>query len=445
MKETIKTILYSWIEKKLPATLPRDISLKRYLDTKPRKIIVITGFRRVGKTYLILQLLDKLLEESGKEQEVYINFDDERIPEQTDFLTQLIPTVKQTFSKKIKHLFLDEIQDMPEWSRWLRRIYDNEDFGIFVTGSSSKVSSREISTELRGRCLEIRIFPLSFGEFLGFKNIKVDSDALKYSESEKLKVSRKLDEYLNYGGMPEVVLSSEDKKSEIIQQYYGTVVRRDIVERFNVKNEEGLKAMLRLLLNSKQYSISRMYDTLKSLNYEIGKTTLLHYLQYTENSYFIHSLPIFSYKIKDRLQYPRKVYFIDNGFVTNLSTKHSKDLGRLYENAVAIELLRRSSQKNTELFYWSDRRGKEVDFVVKDGLRITHLIQVCYDVDDYNTKKREVDSIIKASDALSCNNLLIITNGYDGIETVKNKKIHFVSLSKWLLCFKNLLFLVQKS
>ncbi|MDI6859485.1 MAG: DUF4143 domain-containing protein, partial [Methanocellales archaeon] len=131
-----------------------------------------------------------------------------------------------------------------------------------------------------------------------------------------------------------------------------------------MKNEEGLKAMVRLLLNSTQYSISRVYDTLKSLNYEIGKTTLLNYLNYVESSYFIHSLPIFSPKVKDQLQYARKVYFIDNGFINALSTRFSKNIGRVYENIVAIELLRRYSKKDVELYYWKDRRGKEVDFVV---------------------------------------------------------------------------------
>ena len=437
MKDTIKTILYSWIDKKIPITLPREIRLENYLDIKPRKIIAITGFRRVGKTYLLFQLISKMLQRQNKEQIVYINFEDERIPEQTRFLTELIPTIKQTFKKEIQYIFLDEIQDMPKWSKWLRRIHDNENLGIFVTGSSSKVSSREIPTELRGRCLEVRVFPLSFREFLVFKNVDVDLDALKYSENEKTRVTTKLEEYLRFGGMPEVVLSTEDKKLEILQQYYGTVVGRDIIERYNVKNEGGLRAMMRLLLNSTQYSISRLYDTLKSLNYEIGKTTLVNYLHYVESSYFMHSLPIFSYKIKDSLQYPRKLYFIDNGFISSISTRHSKDYGRFYENAVAIELLRRYSEKDVKLYYWSDRRGKEVDFVVKNGLRIKQLIQVCYDIEDYNTKKREVDALLKAGKDFNCKNLFVITEDYEGLEEFKNRKVNFVPLSKWFLNYQN--------
>ncbi|MBN2603278.1 MAG: ATP-binding protein [Candidatus Thermoplasmatota archaeon] len=434
MDDTIKAILYSWYEKKIPSILPRDINLENYIDIKPRKIIAITGFRRTGKTFLLLDLLNKLLENKNRKQEVYINFDDERIPQKTEFLTDLIPSIKQIFQEEIIHLFLDEIQNMPDWSRWLRRIQDNEAFQIFITGSSSKVSSKEIPTELRGRCLEIKIFPLSFKEFLKFKNIKINKETLKYSENEKTKTVKAFDEYLKYGGMPEVVLATEDKKSEFLQQYYGTVVRRDIVERYNVQNEEGLKAMMRLLLNSTQYSISQLYKTMKSLNYEIGKTTILNYLNYVESSYFTYSLPIISKKVKDQLQYPRKVYFIDNGFINTLSTRYTKNNGRLFENIVAIDLLRKYSQNNNiELYYWKDRTGKEVDFVIKEDLKIKQLIQVCYDVEYYDTKKREIDALVKAGDELKCKNLMIITKDYEETEQIKNKEIKFIPLTKWLL------------
>ena len=248
-----------------------------------------------------------------------------------------------------------------------------------------------------------------------------------------MKAARQLDEFLTYGGMPEVVLTSEDRKYEMLQQYYGTVVRRDIVERFKVNNEEGLKALLRLLLNSTQYSISKLYNTMKSLNYEIGKTTLLNYMNYIESSYFIKSVPIFSPKVKDQLQYPRKLYFIDNGFINALSTRLSENMGRSYENVVAVELQRRSSKRDMEMFYWKDGKGKELDFVVKEGLRVKQLIQVCYDIDDYDTKKREVDGLVKASEVLKCKNLLVITGDYEGVERKKDKRIKFIPLYKWLL------------
>ncbi|MEM4215217.1 MAG: ATP-binding protein [Candidatus Pacearchaeota archaeon] len=431
MKEIIKTILYEWKEKEIPFLINREYNLFNYAYLQPPKIIVISGFRRVGKTYLVFQLIKKLLEKKNKEKVVYINFEDERIPTETEFLTQLIPTIKEIAQPEF--LFLDEIQSMPNWSKWLRRVYDNEKIRLFITGSSSKMSSKEIPTELRGRFLEIRVYPLSFKEFLNFKNIEIDVKSVKYSENEKVKLMKALDEYLKYGALPEIVLSQENKKFEIAQQYYQTVVRRDIIERFKIENEEGLKALLRLLLNSTEYSISKLYNTLKSLNYEIGKTTVQNYLNYIQNSFFMFSLPIFSFKIKDQIQYPKKVYFIDNVFINSLSTKFSKNIGRLYENIVATNLLKKFQE---DIFYWKSQQ-EEVDFVVKQGLKVKQLIQVCYDIEDRETRKREIRALLKASKELKCKNLLVITEDYEterqeswfGIK----RKIKFLPLWKWLL------------
>lgn len=431
MKEIIKTLLYEWEERNLPKIIERERKLSEFLRLKVPKIIVITGFRRTGKTYLIFQLVKELLKKKNKEEIVYINFEDERIPSKTEILTNLFPAIKETFQKPVEIIFLDEIQNIPDWSKWVRRIYDKERIKIFITGSSSKMSNREIPTELRGRCLEVKISPLSFREFLRFKKAEIDFRAANYSENEKAKLVRLFNEYLFYGGMPEVVLSPKDKKFEILQQYYKTVVRRDIVERFKIKNEEGLKSLLLLLLNSTSYSVTKLYNTLKSLNYKIGKTTLCQYISYTETAYFLESVPIFSYKIKAQLQYPRKVYFIDNGFINCLSTKFSKDLGRLYENLVFREL-KRKTRTDTEIYYWKDERGKEVDFVVKEGLKIKKLIQVCYDLTDFSTKNREIKNLLKASKELKCNDLIIISQDLEKEEKIKNQKIQFIPLWKFI-------------
>jgi predicted AAA+ superfamily ATPase len=432
MEEIIRTILYEWKEKKLPEVIQRDIDLSNYIALQPPKIIAIVGFRRVGKTYLLLHLVNKLLVSIPREEIVYINFEDERIPLKTEFLSKLLPVIKQTFKRRIKFLFLDEIQNIPLWSKWVRRIYDTEKMNIFITGSSSKVSSREIPTELRGRCLEINLFPLSFNEFLRFKNIVIDKTALKYSESEKIKLANAIEEYIFYGGMPEVVLISEEKKLELLQEYYKTVLRRDIIERFKIKNEEGLSALVRLLLNSTYFSISKTYRNLKSMEYEIGKGTIQKYISSLENSYFFHPLMIISSKIKQQLQTSRKVYFVDNGFISALSLKFSKNFGRLYENVVFLELVRRFLNKG-ELFYWKNNFGKEVDFVVKENFMIKNLIQVCYELTEEEIKRREISALLSASKELKCENLNVITKDYEGEEKIKNKKIVFLPLWKWLL------------
>ncbi len=431
MKEIIKALLYEWKEKKLPNIINREIDLNKYLS-KPKKIVVISGFRRVGKTYLSFQLIKGILQKKDKEEVIYINFEDERIPNKTEFLTELIPTIKENFDRNIHIIFLDEIQVIDGWSRWLRRVYDNNDFFIFVTGSSSKLSLKEIPTELRGRFINIEILPLSFKEFLKFKNFSFNKKSLEYLKEDKAKLLNLLNEYLKFGGLPEIALVNEQEKIEILQNYYKTVVNRDIIERFKVKNEEGIKSLLRLLINSTSYSLTKLYNILKSSKVKIGKTVLMKYIGYIENSYFMTSLNLFSYKIKNQLQYPRKVYFIDNGFITSLSLNFSNNLGKLYENFVFVELKRRA-KINQDFYYWTSENKEEVDFVVKEGFKIKQLIQVCYNIKDYDTKKREVKSLLKCSKELKCNNLLIISEDYEFLENVKGKRIKFIPLWKWLL------------
>ncbi len=436
MIEIIRTILGEWKGRELPEVIERRVDLVDYTRMEPRKIIVITGFRRTGKTYLTYLLITRLLEEKSKsrEQVVYVNFEDERIPLEPTFLTGLLPTIKKTHTGQLEFLFLDEIQNIPNWSRWLRRVYDTEEIRFFVTGSSSKMSSREIPTELRGRFLEVKIYPLSFTEFLRFKGITINEETVEYSEDESGKMMRALKEYLEFGGMPEVVLASEGKKAELIHSYYNTIVRRDLIERFKIRNEESLKALLRLLLNSTSYTISKLYNNLKSLNYEVGKGTIQSYLSYIEDSYFIYSLPMFSFKIKNQLQYARKIYFTDTAFLNVLSARFSKNSGRLYENLVFIELKRRqANDPNQEIFYWRSQRKEEVDFVLKHGLKVEQLIQVCYDVNDYDTKKRETKALLKASKELKCNNLVVITEDYEAVEEINGKMIKFITLCSWLL------------
>jgi len=433
MDRIIKAILVEWKEKKIPVVIPREIILKDYLDLKVNKIIVLNGFRRVGKTYILYSLANDLLNSNSREEVVHINFEDERIPIKTEFLSSLLPTADELFNKNIKYLFLDELHNIPNWSKWLRRIYDNHDIRIFVSGSSSRMSEKEIPTELRGRFLEIKIFPLSFKEFLKFKKLDFNFEILDYSEKEKSLVLKSLAEYLTFGGMPEIVLIDEDKKFELVQSYYATVIKRDIVERYNLKNEESLKALLKLLLDSKEYSVSKSYNNLKSMGYEIGKSTLQKYIFYIESSYFAFSLPIFSYKIKDQMQYPKKIYFADNAFINSISTKFSNNLGRLYENLVAVELRR----KRKECYYWKNMEKEEVDFVLKNDSKIEQLIQVCCDISNPDTKKREVRALLKASKDLKCKNLLLINQNYFGEEKLEwfgiKRKIRFIPLWKWLL------------
>lgn len=433
MNNLIKVILTEWKGKNIPLVIPREINLQEYLDMKINKIIVLNGFRRVGKTYILYDLANNLFKSNSREEVVYINFEDERIPLKTEFLSNILPTSDELFNNKIKYLLLDEVHNIPNWSKWLRRTYDNRDIKIFVSGSSSRMSEEEIPTELRGRFLEVKVYPLSFKKFLEFKKISFDLKNLEYSTDEKPLILKALTEYLTYGGLPEIVLENENKKLELAQSYYATVIKRDIAERYKIKNEESLKILLRLLLDSKEYSISKTYNNLKGLGQEVGKSTVQKYISYIENSYFAFSLPIFSYKIKDQIQYQKKVYFIDNVFINAISTKFMNNFGRLYENLVAVELKRRKEDS----YYWKNSEKEEVDFVLKGDNKVKQLIQVCYDISDPNTKKRELRALLKASKDLECGNLLIINGDYSGEEKVEwfgiKGKVKFIPLWEWLL------------
>jgi len=422
----IKTLLNEWEERDFPEIYSRSFEMNKYISSKLNKIIVLSGFRRVGKTYLLLNEIEGLLNKYSKKEVIYLNFEDERILLNSDFLSELLPEIVKINGEVPKFLFLDELQNFPDWSKWLRRVYDlYPKTKFFVTGSSSKMSLNKIPTELRGRYLLNKIFPLSFEEFLKFK--KVDRTI------NKNKLINFFEEYLIYGGLPEIVLSEKNEKLEIVRSYYSSVVNRDLIEIYSIRNKESMKAILSLLLDSTNYSYNKLYNSLKSLQYEIGKNTLIDYLNFIEDSFFMFSIPIFSYKIKNQIQYPKKNYFIDNIFLSKISNNYSNSYGRLYENLVAINLLK----GNEEFFYWRNEKNEEVDFVIKKGNKIDTLIQVCYELNDFETFNREIRALLKASKDLNCKNLIVINKDKEEIAEKEwfgiKGKIKFVPLWKWCL------------
>jgi len=434
MKETTKTLLYEWIDRKLPKIKPREINIDKYLTSNLNKILAVTGFRRTGKTYLLLESASKLIGKLSRKEIIYLNFEDERITLKTEFLTQLIPTIEETFGTQPKYLFLDEIQLIPDWSKWVRRIHETTDIKIVVTGSTAKMSSHEIPTELRGRFIEIKVLPINFHEFLSFKNFKYQLQDVEFRSKEKSLLLNLLTEYLSSGGLPEIVLADDWLKTEIAQSYYKTVVSLDIAERMNVRNNDGLKAMIKLLLNTQSITITKLHNNLNSENIQIGKNTVAEYLTFIENSYLFDFVTCFSFKIKEQLKHPRKCYCIDNSFITYISTKFSKNWGWYFENAVKHEL----TMPQKEIHYWKSEQNKyEIDFVVIQDDRVDELIQVCYDLSEEITLEREIRALLQASKELNCKKLTIITLEKETIETSNwfgtEAEIRFIPLWKWLL------------
>ncbi|MBI5620672.1 ATP-binding protein [Candidatus Gottesmanbacteria bacterium] len=422
MNTLLKTLLLEWKERTLPSIIRRESPLDTMPQPGTRNATVITGFRRVGKTYLVYEAIEKLLETHSRDDVVYINFEDERILSlTTDLLTDLIPEIMAVYGKKPMYLFLDEIQLIPNWSKWVRRILDTESIQLFITGSSSKMGSVELPTELRGRAWEVDVSPLSFREFLRFKNVHIDVKKTSFVADEMARFRFLFDEYLTFGGLPAVVLTTLEKKRELLQSYFQTVVQRDISERHNIDNDTALRTLLKLLLNSNTMTISKLTNTLKSMSIPVGKSTIDNYLSYIEDSYFMKELYIYNQAVINQLQYPRKVYFIDTGFMTALSTKFSKNMGRLFEN-ISFHALAR---KNETIHYYRDDTGCEVDFAILAEGKTTALYQVCFDMTDEETRMREVRSLIKAGRSLRCQNLNILTVEKPAVSLPK--EIHVVS------------------
>ncbi|MFB6088850.1 MAG: ATP-binding protein, partial [Candidatus Aenigmatarchaeota archaeon] len=233
---------------------------------------------------------------------------------------------------------------------------------------------------------------------------------------------------------PDIIIEDE-LADKFFDEYIDLVVFRDLIERHQIKNVFVVRYLIKSLLSSfsKEFSVNKVFNDLKSQNIKISKKTLYNYLSYLEDTFFGFSLNKFSYSMKTSGLSISKAFINDTGLVNSVLTNFSENIGKLMENQVFLELLRKKyNESNIELFYWKDR-GREVDFILKKGEKIRKLIQVCYSIEHKETKKREVDALIKSSKELNCENLIIITWDYEGEEKINEKKIKFIPLWKWLL------------
>lgn len=437
-KNIFKQVIREFHETTLPEVFPRDLEL----PLRPEKVIALTGPRRSGKTYLLFGMIKKLLAQGLRpEQIVYLNFEDPRLRpfDATDLevfydaYRELYP--RAVFSNEFKgYLFLDEIQTVNRWELGIRRLLETRKFYIFLTGSSSKLMSYEIATELRGRALNYELFPFSFRELLRAKNIQLDE--MSQFSSVRFAIASAFEEYLNYGGFPEVILAeSEELKFRILRSYLETMFIRDLVERYGIRNQSVLREMVKYLATNAatQFSVSAFYRWIKTA-YPVTKRTLINYLDYLEDSRLFLMVNRLSPSLKEQVLSPKKVYLIDVGLKEVFGVGRSRDTGRKLENIVAMELMRRRARNSRmNVFFWKDLRKREVDFVVVEKGQVKELIQVCAEMTDYKAKERELRALAVASDELRCDNLKIVTLEQEGEENVEEKKVQVVPAWKWLL------------
>ncbi|MBT4377100.1 ATP-binding protein [archaeon] len=378
--------------------------------------IIITGVRRCGKSSLLSLVKDNL---HLKEKEfLYINFNDERFVgfEVSNFQDILNYIVENDYSKNC-FLFIDEIQEVNNWEKWVDRIKSK--FNIFITGSNSKLLSTEISTVLTGRSINISLYPFSFLEFLIFN--KVELKNYKLDKNIQRIIKKNFKDYFENGGFPKMV---KDKNRIILKEIYENIIYRDIVNRFNKNLIKPIKEISVYLQSNIATDLS--LRTLSKISGIKNLATLKNILEAFESSFLFFSTNKFDYSVKKQIQNPKKIYSIDNGFSFNLGFKFSEDLGNFLENLVAIELKRREK----DIFY--HRKKNECDFVVREGKSILEAIQVCYRLNKEN-RGREINGLLDAMNKFKLKKGLILT--YDDEEEIvtEGKKIIVKPVWKWLL------------
>lgn len=429
-KEEVKEYLVDFQKKELPELVERELKIK---DT--RKIKSIIGPRRAGKTFFFYQKMRKLMESGAKKENiVYLNFEDPRLADISfKEVREIIKLHWELYPLSTEGelcLFLDEPQNMKKWETAVRSLHD-EGFNIFLTGSSSKLLSQEIATSLRGRTISYFLLPFSFKEFLKARNVSLELPRL--SSREKSVLLALLNEYVELGGFPEIVNESDmETKLKIINEYFNLVVYRDIVERYKIKNTFLIRWLIRsaIMSFSREFSVHKAYLTLKSRGLKASKNTLYAYVSMLQDAVFAFFLPKFKYSVRKRGFSINKAYLCDVCFTKLVEA--TRDEGRKMENTVFLELERRKSPL-TEIFYWKDAFQHEVDFVIKEGLKVKQLVQATYASARDEIDKRERASLVKASKELKCSNLLVITWDYEAKEKFKGNRIKFVPLWKWLL------------
>ncbi len=422
MKQILNDLVKTWWSNPLPSIKPRDVDLTAYFDPKVRKIISVVGFRRVGKTFTLLDFAQKY----GKDNCVYVNFEDERIPKKTEVLSILIDLLTELKGNQPLVFLMDEIQEIHDWSMWARRINETTQHRLILSGSSSKLSSREIPTELRGQTITIPIFPLNWHEFLCFREI--DSNTLPHAQLLYL-----LREFLTFGGMPEIVLAEEGLRPLILSDYLSSFVNRDIIERYRLRNTAAFTDLLRLLPNTRSYTYSKLTNSLRSMGLTVSKSTVIRYMQWLEWSFFVSRLEVFSANAKERIQTVKKLYLIDNYFSSQFTSSLSANFGYLMEQAVFNKLHGRSVwDPRFELAYWKDYSGNEVDFVVLHNKVVNQLIQVTFASNLGEVPERETKALIKAAKALHCQSGRLITWDIKDKSTIDGIEVVYTPLWDWL-------------
>ncbi|MDR2588514.1 MAG: ATP-binding protein [Spirochaetales bacterium] len=412
--ESVETIVKEYQARPLPDVTRRDLKL----ELKGSLATAIIGMRRSGKTWRLFQEMRGFVEKGVNPQHIlYINFDDGRFPHGADAGEALLDEVLETFfrlnpsaRKSRAYFFFDEIQEIPDWARFTRRLIDTEKVKLYVSGSSAKLLSTEIATEFQCRSLGFELLPFSFREYLRHLRIAEKPSVLERSEYEHA-----FSEYLTVGGFPEAFTQTEAFiRTGLLRSYVDIVVFRDVLERYNLSNVRAVKELAYTLLaaNANLVSMKRLTDQLSARGLTISREMTAQVCAHFEDAFLVFFAPLYSYSLQKSRVNPQKVYAADPGLAFALSASASPNLGQRFENAVYLELRRRFPLlKDHGISYYLTQERKEVDFILGDPAQKLPeaLFQVCVSLKDKETRTRETSALTAAMEELGLTTGTIIT------------------------------------
>ena len=394
-------------------------------------VLIIMGIRRAGKTSLAELLVKHLLNEEKIEKKdvLYVNFEDPRFPPtmDSDDIFDIYETYLTNMDTSDHIVILDEVSRVGNWERFVRYLLESRKQRVIITGSSSKLLDYEVSEVLTGRHVDMEVTPLSFSEALDFRGIEHSGLDLRRN---RIGIKRCFQEYCKWGGFPKVFLTgSEEMKKQLLKSYFEDILVKDVVKRFSVDNIRKLEDLAHIYISG--ISDLQSFNKLKE-RLSLSHDTVERYSDYLNRARLFYFLDKFDWSKWKQLSTRKKVYVADLGLYRMKGFRFSENRGKVMENMVAIELMRRRGD-DSELYYWKGVRDQEVDFVIKRGEEISQLIQVSAISEEIDIRKREIRSLLKAYKETDCEDLLIITDDLDTEKEFEGVKIRLVPLWKWLL------------
>ena len=406
MIEIIKSIILDFQETRLETGVPRRLQI----ETVRGKATVCIGVRRGGKSTYLFQIIQKLLDSGVPRQNIlYLNFFDDRLHhlrqgnlgQITEAFYSIYPEKKDT---ETVYCFFDEIQAVDSWEPFVDRLLRTENCEIYLTGSSARMLSKEIATQMRGRALSWEMFPFSFREFLDYKKIQSNGPL---STKKQLLIAKAFEQYWETGGFPEVADIGRPLRIKIHQEYVQTILFRDLIERHDISHPKAATDLAHWLLDNTAslYSVNRLTNYLKSLGHKAPKSAISAYMEWFEDAFFFFSVRILDPSLARSNTNPKKVYCIDHALVTSASSGILVNFGHLLENLVFTSLRRLHS----EIYYYKTRTGREVDFIVPVQGQPNRLVQVCASMAETQTRKREIAALAEAMAEVGLKTGIIVT------------------------------------